>query len=562
MKEKLKYFFSSFLLLFFSILIVGNSLAIILLIDDIHRIDSQIKSIKENISTIEVNYTREQTLSETKLLDFYHEIDQESNEAINRVLTIVGVITGIFTLFSLLLAYKAPHDIDKRIQELDNHIIGVKKSADEAKYQALISSAMARTSGYNKIKELNSIIRKYPDKPDGYIQRGIILNDQKKFDLAIVEFELAKKFGIDMNIYYNGMGVAYSNKDENKTAIGFYTKAIELDKNDASYYCNRACALDDIGNISEALLDYEKAIELDSYHFEVYYNRSFIYNKLWQKETDELKKEEYKQLRKKDLEKAIELNPDDTNAQKILRELINQSNEPESFIAKLDEKIADISVEEGETNDSVKSYLDAYQYYMSSKLNNDCERIENKITKLVISISDVDKQQNIKNDVKINKSLLYFIIYKKAMQMYLGNDKTNSEICFNFLYPDTALNLAYMKRRKETKIVERSTVELLDACEDKDSAVWCVNRALCYVDGDIAHNDWHQAVDEVKKSKKDIDSAIEWWMDISVVGEKENNVVILLMQLSYLYNDDVPINERIKSVEKFGYIIPADYKTE
>lgn len=188
------------------------------------------------------------------------------------------------------MAFKAPHDIDKRIDGLNEMLNGVKISSEEAKYQALISAALAKRNTYESIKKLTDVIHRYPEKPDAYLMRGFMYDDIKKYDLAISEYETAKKFGCDMGTYYNVMGVAYSNKDNHKKAINFYTEAIACDSTDSTYYCNRACSYDELDELEKALDDFEEALKYDSDCYEAYYNRNFTYDKLWRVQTDERKK--------------------------------------------------------------------------------------------------------------------------------------------------------------------------------------------------------------------------------------------------------------------------------
>uniref|UniRef100_A0A2K6L923 Small glutamine-rich tetratricopeptide repeat-containing protein beta n=2 Tax=Colobinae TaxID=9569 RepID=A0A2K6L923_RHIBE len=60
-------------------------------------------------------------------------------------------------------------------------------------------------------------------------------------------------------------------KEENyAAAVDCYTQAIELDSNNAVYYCNRAAAQSKLGHYTDAIKDCEKAIAIDSKYSKAY----------------------------------------------------------------------------------------------------------------------------------------------------------------------------------------------------------------------------------------------------------------------------------------------------
>uniref|UniRef100_A0A2I3HIG3 Small glutamine-rich tetratricopeptide repeat-containing protein beta n=3 Tax=Hominoidea TaxID=314295 RepID=A0A2I3HIG3_NOMLE len=60
-------------------------------------------------------------------------------------------------------------------------------------------------------------------------------------------------------------------KEENyAAAVDCYTQAIELDPNNAVYYCNRAAAQSKLGHYTDAIKDCEKAIAIDSKYSKAY----------------------------------------------------------------------------------------------------------------------------------------------------------------------------------------------------------------------------------------------------------------------------------------------------
>ncbi|KAL1783082.1 small glutamine-rich tetratricopeptide repeat-containing protein beta [Sigmodon hispidus] len=60
-------------------------------------------------------------------------------------------------------------------------------------------------------------------------------------------------------------------KEENYTAaVDCYTQAIELDPNNAVYYCNRAAAQSKLSHYKDAIKDCERAIAIDSKYSKAY----------------------------------------------------------------------------------------------------------------------------------------------------------------------------------------------------------------------------------------------------------------------------------------------------
>lgn len=96
----IKRFLGSFIVVFFVVLIAFNAILGILCIDRLKVMNNKIESMKEEIAQIEVAGVREETLSEEKIVQFYQEMNDKTNEAIDRILTMVGIVASIVTFFA------------------------------------------------------------------------------------------------------------------------------------------------------------------------------------------------------------------------------------------------------------------------------------------------------------------------------------------------------------------------------------------------------------------------------------------------------------------------------
>lgn len=95
----IKKIFWNFIVVFFIVIIVFNTMLCIFCIDRLKAANDKIDIIDDKIAIIEVDGVREETLSEEKIIQFYREINDKTNEAIDRIITIVGLVAGIVTFF-------------------------------------------------------------------------------------------------------------------------------------------------------------------------------------------------------------------------------------------------------------------------------------------------------------------------------------------------------------------------------------------------------------------------------------------------------------------------------
>lgn len=590
---------STFAVVFLIVIICFNSLGLIYCIDSVKYIGYEMSRLSQRVDTIENSISRVHVENiDERINSYYRELSNKTDESINRILTIVGILAAIVTFFGILLAFKAPRDIEKRMDELNALIIKSEEASRSAKYQAEVIEAInidydGDLSNSKRIKQITKIIKKYPQYPDGYMHRGFIYDQMslkatnaKKIGfihLAISDYEIARNLGVDISSYYNDMGVAYSRLKDYHKSISYYSMAINKDPDDAAAYANRGGDFESIGEYKKSIDDFEKALDIDNDFYSAYLGRSYTYHSLWRNEIDPEKRDNYIRLQISDLEKAIEINPDANKPKELLKRLIDelstkglihrfgflgtQEEVKNIMVAKIDERIGDLQLEEKEYIEAFKQYIDALLPYIDMYLKNQDEKFKDDIIRIISKLYSIDfitidaKKDNLES--RINA----FCMATRSLPaiLYIYGDKEAAEkLLILLLHYDNnksaSLNLSFMKRRGEAKFTNQKTIDLLELYDDQQSSIWCVNKALCYVDGIDVEVNWHKAIEFIDKSETEIDEAVEWWSQTKIVGEKESNIVLLLFSMSEKHNimDSKTIEERISIAKKDGYTIPDD----
>jgi len=92
-------------------------------------------------------------------------------------------------------------------------------------------------------------------------------------------FATSKNIYAGDNSYYFNRAYDKAERGDFYGAIFDYTKAIEIDPNDADAYYNRGISKSDLKDYYGAISDYEKAIEINPQYVEAYNNISFLKRK-------------------------------------------------------------------------------------------------------------------------------------------------------------------------------------------------------------------------------------------------------------------------------------------
>lgn len=587
--------FNTFASVFFIGLICLDFFGLLYLTDTAASIKNDILNLNKRIEKVENDNSCFKNIDE-EINNYYRELSDKTDETIDRILTIVGLLATVITFFGILLTFRAPKDLEKKIDENKALLVRAEKASEEAKYQTRIIAALnvdynGKMTNYEKIQRISEIIKKYPDKAAAYMHRAALyknmanqLSDFKKKEflhLAISDYEIAHKLGVDESAYYNDRGIAHSILHEYHKAIKYYTKAIKNDPENIIAYANRGNDYYNIGEYQKSLDDFEKALEIDLDYYNVYLFRSFTYQCLWRKQKNPKQRDNYIQLQIDDLAHAIELDPEDNTAKQFLRELIDDLSKmqllnrfgldgnPEDAITRVSAKFieirGDLQKKQKAYVEALEQYIEAFLLYGNLYIVHEDVNVKSDIIRIISKIYDV-YSNNVQSqidamDITINKFLNIMRIL--SIRLYEDGEKEAVEkllILLEIYGDDSALNLAFMKRRCETKYIEKSTKELLDLCVDQKSAVWCMNKALCYVDGIDVDVNWHKAIEILDNSETDINGAVDWWSQVNVVGEKENNIAFLLFALSkkHYVTDLLSLEERINRAKKDGYDIPDD----
>ena len=148
----------------------------------------------------------------------------------------------------------------------------------------------------------DSVISQYQTIAPAYINRGIILAGQKKYDDALRDYNKAIELNPDFPKGYSNRGVLLKDLKRYDESLSDYNKAIELLPNYAIPYNNRGVLFKILNRLDEALNDYNRAIALLPNYPDALYNRAVVY-KLQNKYDESLR----------DYNKAIQLRPNSSS---------------------------------------------------------------------------------------------------------------------------------------------------------------------------------------------------------------------------------------------------------
>lgn len=331
---------STYITVFFVIVISLSFFGMVYEAEHLRSVDNRLSALSENIDQVSSQITSSESDDrsndyENRYTEMYTSLSDRADEAINQVLEVVSLLAGLITLLGVLLAFKAPSDLEKKIDDVKAMTIETRKSMEEARYQAAIVDALAieyngQSTSRKKLDKINKVIKKYPNKDDAYLIRGYIYdnmatqsnnrNSERYLRLAIVDYEIAYNLGADEFKYCNNMGIAYSRLGNHEIAIDYYTRSIEINPRDPDVYVNRAGDYDDVGKRDEAFSDITKAIDIDNRCFSAYDVRSVIFEELADEHIGTANEKSYILKQIADLLRCSEIDPENQDVKSRLAE--------------------------------------------------------------------------------------------------------------------------------------------------------------------------------------------------------------------------------------------------
>lgn len=410
-------------------------------------------------------------------LDYYNQIDQKATEAINVVLAFLGVVFSLTTIVNTIISVRIPKQFEDKLYEMDKKIEDIERRAIRTIALTMnVESTTAHATTREKISAITEIIDTLGDKAGEFVSlRGFLYNDLKEFDHAKADYKQAKKLGGSEDLYHNRMGVLYTKimlsadkeiekSNALKKAENHYKKAIELAKKHneetSNYHCNLACLYQDFGislkkdaigdevtkYFTLALEEFDAAIADDPENLVAYLNRGishiekgeayyldayddFLICRSIDSDNERVLRELADiALKLYDKTGEVRFYQEAKRATSKLRQEVNRLDElqdriniiekkasfhREGIVAKIDEKIADLSVKEAKEHKSdSKEYSDgmaqAIMYYKSaieaheklqreennSNHEQDIERIREKLKS--ITENDIGKGNTLK----------------------------------------------------------------------------------------------------------------------------------------------------------------------
>lgn len=495
----------------------------------VNRVQSELDGIESRIQSIEIqNGTMPETNNDSAYDDVWfsriESIERKTDEAFGSIIAIVGALLTVVVLASVLLAFKAPSDVVRRSKEAA--MDAAQETTKEASYQVLIQSSLMQPTRMSKITSLSKAIHQYPEKYDAYYHRAVYWDSLGRYDKAINDYVVAHKLGLDSEVYYNCIAVAYEKKGgNNKKALDCYNEAIEKDSGSdpefrSALFSNRGSFYAKMNDDDKALSDYETALEINHESVAALTNRALLYIRhVEERGSSEQKLKEYN-LAIKDLLLAHDFDNENENTIQLLIKIYHDRYQMCKELSSNSEETKYTEVMR-ESLVRAKELIDSQQensLIVVKEINIAWEEELNRIKKHQI---EIDRR----------KHLMRFAVHVYEQ----GNHKVAEEV-FLMIFKNykTSLparnNLAYMKRRGETHSANLPPIRELLMGGGAMNDFLTMNLALCYATGfEDIEKDFNKAIELVENAPFEFEDVKEWWSKEDVVGNKESNLVLLFL---------------------------------
>jgi len=125
------------------------------------------------------------------------------------------------------------------------------------------ADAYARAGKLDQAKaQYDTAIRTFPDNPLVYNNRGMLLQRQKKYSEAILDFTRALELNGNYYVAYTNRGFCLLNDGRPESAEADFTKSLQINSRQPSVYSLRATARKAQNNLTGALADNRAALKL------------------------------------------------------------------------------------------------------------------------------------------------------------------------------------------------------------------------------------------------------------------------------------------------------------
>ena len=124
----------------------------------------------------------------------------------------------------------------KQIQELNEKI---EQDPTDFKTRRELATELME-NGYNEeaLKHLYYLLKRFPEDSRLHYNAGIVLENLKKFDKAIISYQNALNISPDEPDFLYNLGYAYLQTQEFDKAIPFFKRVLQLEDDDANSYFN------------------------------------------------------------------------------------------------------------------------------------------------------------------------------------------------------------------------------------------------------------------------------------------------------------------------------------
>jgi len=220
---------------------------------------NQIKSLTE-----EIDLLKEKDVQTSELMNYYKSI---TDHAINSVLLVVTAASILLTILTLIGTIAIPLISTNKIQKIEKEASIAKEASEDAKNTAikairdLENRILEIATSADEAKDFSKIARS-----ETIASEGLVWYLSKEYDRALKSYN-------EGNVYYEQ---GYFVK-----AIEEYNQSINLNQknNDKAYY-NRGRAYCELEQYEKAIEDYTLSIQYNPVNEKAYFNRARTYEKI------------------------------------------------------------------------------------------------------------------------------------------------------------------------------------------------------------------------------------------------------------------------------------------